>query len=162
MEQGKISVLPLLSSFFCHFQDGDFPMKFHEGRNPVWSNSISPRSLNQHNPLYSPSPPALNLSQLQVLFQSVNPHLRWPRYWSLSFSISPCNEYSGLISFRITSLNTLQCKECSSLLQHHSSKASIPQRSAFLMLQLSHTYKISEKIIFYQMNICQQSNVSAF
>ena len=65
--------------------------------------------------------------------------IRWPKYWSFSFSISPSNEYSGLISFRMNWLDLLAAQgTLKSLLQHHSSKASIPRRSAFFIVQLSH------------------------
>ena len=68
-------------------------------------------------------------------------HIRWPKYWSFSFSISPSNEYSGLISFRIDCFNLLAVQETlKSLLQHHSSKASILWHSTFFMVQLSHPY----------------------
>ena len=68
-------------------------------------------------------------------------HLRWPKYWSFSFSITPSNEYSGLISFRIDWLDLLAIQwTLKSLLQHHSLKASIFWRSAFLMAQFSHLY----------------------
>ena len=66
-------------------------------------------------------------------------HIRWPKYWSFSFSISPSNEYSGLISFRMDWLDLLAVQgTLKSLLQHHSSKASIFRRSAFFIFQLSH------------------------
>ena len=66
-------------------------------------------------------------------------HIRWPKYWSFSFNISPSNEYSGLISFRMYWLGLLAVQgTLKSLLQHHSSKASILWRSAFFMVQLSH------------------------
>ena len=69
-------------------------------------------------------------------------HLRWPKYWSFSFSISPSNEYSGLISFRIDRIDLLAVQgTLKSLLQHHSSKASILQRSAFFTVQLCSKYK---------------------
>ena len=68
-------------------------------------------------------------------------HIRWPKYWSFSFSISPSNEYSGLISFRIDWLDLLAVQgTLKSLLQHHSSKASTLQCSAFFVVQLSHPY----------------------
>ena len=71
-------------------------------------------------------------------------HIRWPKYWS--FSISPSNEYSGLISFRIDWFNLLATQgTLKSLLQHHSSKVSILQGSAFFMAQLSHPYMITGK-----------------
>ena len=67
-------------------------------------------------------------------------HIRWPKYWGLSFSISPSNEYSGLVSFRIDWLDLLAIQgTLKSLLQHHSSKASILWHSAFFIVQLSHS-----------------------
>ena len=74
-------------------------------------------------------------------------HIRWPQYWSFSFSISPSNEYSGLISFRMDWLDLLAVPgTLKSLLQHHSSKASILWHSAFFTVQLSHPYMITGKI----------------
>ena len=68
-------------------------------------------------------------------------HIRWPKYWSFSFSISPSNEYSGLISFRMDWLDLLAAQgTLKSLLQYHSSKASVLQHSAFFIVQLSHPY----------------------
>ena len=72
--------------------------------------------------------------------------IRWPKYWSFSFSISPSNEYSGLISFRMDWLDLAVQGTLKSLLQHHSSKASI-QRSVFFMVQLSHPYMSMGKTI---------------
>ena len=96
-------------------------------------------------PPLSPSPPALNLSQHQddsVLC------IRWPKYWSFSFSISPSNEYSGLISFRVDWLDLLEVQgTLKSLLQYHSSKAPILQCSAFVIVQLSHPYMTTGKNI---------------
>ena len=75
-------------------------------------------------------------------------YLRWPKYWSVSFSISPSNEYSGLISFRMDWLDVLAVQgTLRSLLQHHSSKASILQRSTFFIVQLSHSYMTTGKTI---------------
>ena len=74
--------------------------------------------------------------------------LRWPKYWSFSFNISPSNEYSGLISFRMDWLDLLAIQgTLKSLLQHHVSKASVLQHSAFFMVQLSHPYVTTEKTI---------------
>ena len=74
--------------------------------------------------------------------------IRWPKYWSFSFSISPSNEYSGLISFRMDWLDLLAIQgTLKSLLQHHSSKASILQHSAFFLVQLSHPYMTTGKTI---------------
>ena len=72
--------------------------------------------------------------------------IRWPKYWSFSFSISPSNEYSGLISFRMDWLDLLAVQRTlESLLQHHNSKASILQHSAFFIVQLSHSYMTTGK-----------------
>ena len=91
------------------------------------------------HPLLSPSTPAFNLSQYQALSNESIIHIRWPKYWSFSFSISPSNEYSGLISFRMDWLDLLAVQgTLKGLLQHHSSKASILWHSAFFTVQLSH------------------------
>jgi len=75
-------------------------------------------------------------------------HIRWPKYWSFSFSISPSNEYSGLISFRMDWLDLLEVQgTLKSLVQHHSSKASILQCSAFFIVQFSHPYMTTGKTI---------------
>ena len=75
-------------------------------------------------------------------------HIKWPKYWSFNFSISPSNEYSGLISFRIDWFNLLTVQETlKSLLQHHNLKASALQCSAFFMVQLSHPYITTGKTI---------------
>ena len=75
-------------------------------------------------------------------------HIRWPKYWSFSFNISPSNQHSGLISFRMDWLDLLAVQgTLKSLLQHHSSKASILQRSAFFIVQLSHPYMTTGKTI---------------
>ena len=75
-------------------------------------------------------------------------HIRWPKYWSFSFSISPSNEYSGLISFRMDWLDLFAVQRTlKSLLQHHSSKVSILWRSAFFTVQLSHPYMTTGKTI---------------
>ena len=76
--------------------------------------------------------------------------MRWPKYWSFSFSISPSNEYSGLTSFRMDWLDLLAVQgTLKSLLQHHSSKASILQYSAFFIVQLSHPYMTTGKTIAF-------------
>ena len=100
------------------------------------------------HPLLSLSPPAFNLFQHQGLFQWVSLHIRGPKYWSFSFSSSPSNECSGLISFRIDWLALLTVQATlKSLLQHHSSKASILQCSAFFIVKLSHPYMTTRKTI---------------
>ena len=108
------------------------------------SDAIQP----SHHPLLSLSLPAFNLSQHQGLFQWVGFQIRWSNYWSFSFSISPSNEYSGLISFRIDWFDLLAIQgTLKSLLQHHSSKASVLQCSAFFMVQLTHPYMTTGKNI---------------
>ena len=84
--------------------------------------------------------------------------IRWPKYWSFSFNISPSNEHPGLISFRMDWLDLLAVQgTLKSLLQHHSSKSSILQHSAFFIVQLSHPYMTTGKTIA----LTRQANVSA-
>ena len=100
------------------------------------------------HPLSAPSPSAFSLSQHQGPSNESVLLIRWPKYWSFSFSISPSNEYSGLISFRMDWLDLLAVQGIlKSLLQHHSSKASILHRSALFMVQLSHPYMTTGKTI---------------
>ena len=100
------------------------------------------------HPLSSPSPPAFNLSQHQGLFQWVSSSHQVAKYWNFSFSISPSSEYSGLISFRMDWLDLLAVQgTLKSLLQCHSSKASILRHSAFFMVQLSHPYMTTGETI---------------
>ena len=99
------------------------------------------------HPLSSPFPPAFNLFQHHDLFQLVL-CIRWPKYWSFSFSISSSNEYSGLISFRMDWFDLFAVQgTLKSLLQHHSSKASSLQSSASFTVQLSHPYITTGKTI---------------
>ena len=100
------------------------------------------------HPLTPSSPSVLNLSQHQGLFQWVSHSKRWPKYWSFSFSFSLSNEYSGLISFKIDWFDLLAVQGTfRNFLQHHSLKASIVWRSAFLMVQLSQPYMTTGKTI---------------
>ncbi|XDA87350.1 hypothetical protein R6Z07F_017047 [Ovis aries] len=112
-----------------------------------------------HPPLLPPSifPSSRVFSNESVLH-------KWPRYWSFSFSISPSNEFSRLISFRIDWFDLLAVPgTLKSLLQHHSSKASVLQCSVFFMVQLSHPYMTTGKNhSFDSTDLCWQSNVSAF
>ena len=88
------------------------------------------------------------LSSIRVFLNESLLCIRWPKDWSFSFSISPSNEYSGLISFRIDWFDLLAVQGIlKSLFQHHSSKASILQRSAFFIGQLSHPYVTTGKTI---------------
>ena len=100
------------------------------------------------HPLSFPSPPAFNLSQHQVFSNESVLHIRWPKYWSFSYSISPSKKYSGLISFRIDWFDLCAVQETlKSLLQHKSLKASSPHCSTFFMIQFSHPYMPTGKII---------------
>ena len=91
------------------------------------------------HPLSSPSPPTFIFPSIRVFSNESVLRIMWPKYWSFSFSISPSNEYSGLISFRMDWLDLLAVQgTLRSLLQHHSSKASILQHSAFFIVQLSY------------------------
>ena len=101
------------------------------------------------HPLSTRSPPAPNPSQHQGFFSNESPlRMRWPKYWSFSLSLSPSNEYLGLVSFRMDWLNLLAVKgTLKSLVQHHSSKASILRCSAFFTVQLSHPYMTTGKTI---------------
>ena len=93
-----------------------------------------------HSPSISPS--------IRVFSNESVLHIRWPKYWSFSFNISPSNEYSGLISFRMDWLDLLAVQgTLKSLLQHHSSKTSVLQCSAFFIVQLSHPYMTTGKTI---------------
>ena len=98
--------------------------------------------------LSSPSPLALNLSQHQGLYNESTLSIRWPKYWSFSFSISPTNEHPGLISFGMDWLDLLAVQgTLKSLLQQHSSKASILLCSALFIVQLSRPYMTTGKTI---------------
>ena len=100
------------------------------------------------HPLLSPSPPASIFPSIRVFSNESVLHIRWPKHWSFSFSISPSKEYSGLISFRIDWLDLLAVQgTLKSLLQYHSSKASVLWCPAFLMVQLSHPYMTTGKTI---------------
>ena len=135
--------------------------------------SLRPHGLQHSRPLCLPPTPGacsnsspsesvmpsnhLNLCRPFLLLPSIFPSIRvfssesvlpirWPKYWNFSFSISPSNEYSGLISFRIDLLDLLVVQgTLKSLLQHHTSKASILWRSAFFTVQLSHPYTTTRK-----------------
>ena len=130
------------------------------------SNSCPLMSVMSSNCLILPCP----LLLLRSIFSSIRVFsnesalcIRWPKYCSFSFSISPSNEYSGLISFRMDWLDLLAVQtNLKSLLQHHSSKASILQWSAFFIVQLSHPYVTTGKTNFDYMDLCQQSDDSSF
>ena len=100
------------------------------------------------HPLSPPNPPAPNPSRHQTLSNGSTLRMRWPKYWSISFSIIPSKEIPGLISFRMDWLDLLAVQgTLKSLLQHHSSKVSILRCSAFFTVQLSHPYMTTGKTI---------------
>ena len=93
--------------------------------------------------LLPPVPPSIRVFSNESAL-----HIRWPKYWSFSFSISPSNEHPGLIPFRMDWLDLLAVQgTLKSLLQHHSSKASVLQHSAFFIVQLSHPYMTTGRTI---------------
>ena len=101
-----------------------------------------------HLILCCPLLPLLIFPSIRVFSNESVLHIRWPKYWSFSFNISPSNEYSGMISLRMDWLYFLAVQgTLKSLLQHHSSKASILWHSAFFILQLSHPYMTTGKTI---------------
>ena len=102
-----------------------------------------------HLILYCPLllPPSI-FPSIRVFSNELVLHIRWPEYWSFSYSVSPSNEYSRLIFFRIDWLYHLAVQgTLKSLHQHHSSKASVLRHSAFFMVQLSHPYMTTRKIV---------------
>ena len=105
-------------------------------------------AIQPYHPLSTPSPPAFNLPSIRVSSNESVLYIRWPKYWSSRFSISPSNEYSGLISFRTNSLDFPAVQgTLKSLVQYYSSKASILQHSAFFTVQFSHPYRTTRKTI---------------
>ena len=109
--------------------------------------------------LLTPIPPSI-----RVFSNDSTLHMRWPKYWSFSFSIRPSNEHPGLISFRMDWLDLLAVQgTLKSLLRHHSEKASFLWHSTFFTVQLSHPYMTTWKNhSLDQTDLCWQSNVSAF
>ena len=114
-----------------------------------------PKFMSLESVMPSPSHPLSPLLLLPSIFPSIRVfsselavYIRWPKYWSFSFIISPSSEYSGLISFKIDRFDLLAVQgTLKGLLQHHNSKASILQHSAFFMVQLSHPYMTTVKTI---------------
>ena len=103
------------------------------------------------------------LPSIRVFSDESALHIRWPKYWSFSFNISPSNEHPGLISFRMDWLDLLAGQQTlKSLLQHHSSKASIFLHSAFFIVELSHPYMTTGKTIALTRRIFVDKVISAF
>ena len=103
------------------------------------------------------------VSSIRVFSNESALHIRWPEYWSFSFNISPSNEHPGLISFRMDCLDLLAVQRTlRSLLQHHGSKASILQHSAFFIVQLTSIHDYWKNHRFDAMELCWRNDVSAF
>ena len=110
--------------------------------------SIESVILSNHLILYCPLLLSSIFPSIRVFSKELTLRIRWPKYWSFSFSISPSSKYSGLISFRIDWFGLLAVQgTVKNLLQHHSLKASVLQRSAFFMVQLSHPCRTTGKTI---------------
>ena len=139
-----------------------FPVLYHllelaQKHVPQVGDAIQPS-----HPLSSPSPPAFIIfPSIRVFSNESALCIRWPKYWSFSFSISPSNEYSGLISLRTDWFDLLAVQGTLRSLQHHSSKTSILWHSAFLIVQLSHPYMTTGKTIALTIQTFVD-NVSAF
>ena len=116
------------------------------------------------HPLFSPSPPVPSPPSIKVFSNESALCIRWSKYWSFSFNISPSNGRPGLISFRMDWLDHLAVQgTVKNLLQHQSLKASVLPHSAFFIVQLSHPYMTTGKTIaLTRWTLCWQSNVSAF
>ena len=166
--------MPYVKVMRCSFPGGNWILIISSFSHSVMSNSLQPHGL-QHTRLPCPSPspgacsdscplnqwchPTISSCHPLPLLPSILPsikvfsnesvlRIRWPKYWGFRFSINPSNEYSGLISFRIDWLDLLAVQgTLKSLLQHHSSKASILQCSASFLVQLSHPYMTTGKTI---------------
>ena len=125
----------------------------------------SPRDSQESSP--TPQFKSINYSVLSFLYSPTLTFIRdyWkkPKFWNFSFSTSPSSEYLGLISFRIDCFDLAAQGTLKRVLQHHSSKASVCQYSAFFMVKLSHSYMTTEETTaLTYMDICQQRNISAF
>ena len=148
----QLSSVQSLSPTLCHPMDcrtPGLPIHYTNSRNLLRLMSIESAMPSNHLILCHP------LLLLSSIFTSIRVFssestfcIRWPKYWSFNFNISPSNEHPGLVSFRMDWLDLLALQgTLKSLLQHHSSKASILQRSAFFIGQLSHSYVTTGKTI---------------
>ena len=123
--------------------------------------SIESGMPSSHLILCHPLLPSPISPSIRVFSSESTLHMRWPKYWSFSFNISPSNEYSGLISLRMDWLDLLAVQgTLKSLLQQHSSKASILRRSAFFTVQLSHPYMTTGKTIALTRQTCVSRVIS--
>ena len=145
----SIAVQPLSCVKLCDCMDYSMPGSFTTSQNLLKFMSVQSVMPLNHLILYCPLLLLLSLfPSIRIFSDELALCIRWPKYWSFSFSISPSKEYSGLISFRIYWFDLLVFQgTLKSLLQHHSSKASILQHSAFFTTQLSHPYLTTGKTI---------------
>ena len=152
-ESDQVEFVEHLISQMCHYQHGHInSYPWTQWCHPTISSTLISFSFCLQSFLASRS-----------FLMSLALRIRLPKYWRFSLSISPSNEYSGLISFRIDWFDLTLQGILKSLLQHHSSKASILWWSAFFMVQISHPYVTTGKaIVVTNTNLCRQSNVSAF
>ena len=139
----NINIVPLMGISWTAAHQASLPITNFWGLLKLMSvESVMPSN---HLILYHPLLPLI-LPRFRVFSNESVLHIRWPKYWTLSYSISPSNEYSGLISFRIHWIYLLTVQGTpKSLLQHRSSKASILWHSAFFMVQLLHPYMTTGK-----------------
>ena len=154
---GHLGCFHLLSSaHFCHpVMSGSMAphgmkgfLSYTNSRSWLKLMYIESVMLSSHFILCCPLLPPSIFPSIMVFSSESVLHIRWPKYWSFSFSISPSNEHPGLISFRMDWLDLLAVQgTLKSLLQHHNSKPSILQRSAFFIVELSHSYMSTGKII---------------
>ena len=162
-----VNTLPVL--FSCSvLSDSLQPYGLQHTRLPCSSPSPELAQIHVHfvSDAIQPSHPCLLLPSIfpniRIFPKELALRIRRPKYWSFSFSINPANEYSGLISFRIDCFDLLAGQETlKSLLQHHNSKASILQYSAFFIVQLSSIHDYYKNHSFDYTCLCRQSNVSA-
>ena len=166
--QPSAAAVDLLSRVQLSVTSGSTPasLSFTSSRSSLKLTSFESVMPSNHLILCRPRllPPPI-FPSIRVFSNELTLRIRWPKDWSFSFNISPSNEHLGLISFGMDWLDLLAVQgTLKSLLQHHSSKASILQRSAFFMVQLSHPYVTAGKTValFIYTDLCQQSNVSAF
>ena len=141
----NINIVPLMGISWTAAHQASLPITNFWGLLKLMSvESVMPSN---HLILYHPLLPLI-LPRFRVFSNESVLHIRWPKYWTLSYSISPSNEYSGLISFRIHWFDPLAVQgTLKSLLQNHNSETSILRDSAFFSVQLSHPYMITGKII---------------
>ena len=157
LDKGKLSCYPSVQFSRSVMSDSLWPHEPQHARPPCPSLTPGVHQTHVHwlsdaiqpsHPLSSPSPPAPVFPSIRVFSNESALRIRWPKYWSFIFNVSPSNEHPGLISFRMDWLDPLAVQgTLKSLLQHHSSKASILLCSAFFIVQLTYPYMTTGKTI---------------